>query len=70
MLDHDDEDDFVSDIVEEVCSSAVDIIYQKYLERQLVPYIVLQAKDAILQITEVCLFSLRTKIVQICQSII
>lgn len=53
MLDHDDGEDLVTDIVGALCSSALDIIYAKYLERQLVPYIVLQAKDAILQIVEV-----------------
>jgi hypothetical protein len=53
MLDHDEGDDFVYDIVEEVCSSAMDIIFQAYIRRQLIPYTVVQANDAILQIIEV-----------------
>ncbi len=53
MVDHDDGDEFIQDIVEEVCSSALDIIYQNYLQKQLIPYTVLQAKDALLQIIEV-----------------
>lgn len=52
MVDRDDADEYVLDIVEDVCSSALDIIYQNYIEKQLVPYTVSQAKDAILQIVE------------------
>ena len=52
MLDHDDNDDFVSDIIEDVCSSALDIIYKNYIDKQLIPFTVCQAKDAIVQIVE------------------
>ncbi|XP_064633974.1 uncharacterized protein C2orf81 homolog isoform X2 [Lineus longissimus] len=52
MLDKDDGDEFITDIVEDICSNAVSIIYDKYIERQLLPFTILQAKDAILQIIE------------------
>lgn len=52
MLDVDEGDDFIIDIVEDVCSTALDIIFSNYIENQLVPYTVLQAKDAIIQIIE------------------
>lgn len=52
VLDQDDSDDLASDIVRDICSSALDIIYQNYIQKQLVPYTVLQAKDAILQIIQ------------------
>ena len=53
MVEHDESDDFVEDIVDEICASALDIIYNSYLERQLVPYTISKAKDALLQIIEV-----------------
>ena len=52
MLEKDDSDDFISDIIEEVCSSALDKIYKDYLEKQLIPFTVCQARDAIVQIIE------------------
>ena len=55
MIEHDDGDDFLQGIVEEVCASAMDIIYQNYLQKQLIPFTVIQAKDAMLQIIEVIL---------------
>ncbi len=54
LNDHDDGDEFISDVVEEVCGAAMDIIYQNYIQKQLIPYTVAQAKDALLQIIEVC----------------
>jgi len=52
MVDRDDGDDFIFDLVEEVCESALGQIYQNYLQKQLVPFTVNQAKDALLQIIE------------------
>ena len=52
MLDRDDGEEFIHGIVEEVCSSAMDTIFQNYIQRQLIPYTVTQAKDALLQIIE------------------
>jgi hypothetical protein len=53
MLDRDDADDFIAEMLEEWYAKVDNIIYNKYIERQLVPYTVTQAKDAILQIIEV-----------------
>ena len=53
MVEHDDGDDFLRGIVEEVCAAAMDTVYQNYLQKQLIPFTVIQAKDAILQIIEV-----------------
>ena len=53
MLDADDGDDFIVDIVQSVCDSALDVIYKSYIQKQLIPYTVVLAKDAILQIIEV-----------------
>lgn len=52
MLERDDGEEFITDIIEEVCDSALDIIYKSYIDRQLIPYTVSQAKDAIVQIIE------------------
>lgn len=54
MLDHDDGDDFALEIVGEAVDNALAIIYKNYLDSQLIPYTVIQAKDALLQIIEVC----------------
>lgn len=48
MVDQDDGEDFVADIMEELMSSTMTIIYNKYIEMQLLPYTLSQAKDAIL----------------------
>ena len=53
MLDRDDADEFISEVLEEWYTEVDRIIYEKYIERQLVPYTITQAKDAILQIIEV-----------------
>ena len=52
MVDHDDNDDFITDIIGDVCSSALDIIHKNYIDKQLIPFTVCQAKDAIVQIIE------------------
>ncbi|XP_074648232.1 uncharacterized protein LOC141903807 isoform X2 [Tubulanus polymorphus] len=52
MLDRDDGDDFIGDMVEEVCDSAMKIIYDSYIQKQLLPFTITQAKEAILQIIE------------------
>ena len=53
MVDRDEGDDFIEDIVGEVCSSAMKIIYDNYIQKQLLPYTVSQARDALIQIIEV-----------------
>jgi len=53
MLERDDGDDFIAELIDELLENVDTIIYTKYIESQLVPYTVLQAKNAILQIIEV-----------------
>ncbi|XP_035671637.1 uncharacterized protein C2orf81 homolog isoform X1 [Branchiostoma floridae] len=52
LLDREDGEEFIMDCVEEVVNSAMDEIYRRYIQKQLLPYTVIQAKDAILQIIE------------------
>ncbi|KAF6035447.1 C2orf81 [Bugula neritina] len=52
MLELDDGEDFISDLVEETVSNALSIIYDKYIERQLLPYTISQAKEALLTIID------------------
>jgi len=57
MLDRDDGDDFIAELVDELLENVDKIIYANYIESRVIPYAVLQAKDAILQIIEVsCVF--------------
>ncbi|XP_071488028.1 uncharacterized protein [Diadema antillarum] len=52
MLDKEDGEDFIVDIVGNIVDSALNVIYNNYIEKQLYPYTVTQARDAILQIIE------------------
>ncbi|XP_067671114.1 uncharacterized protein C2orf81 homolog isoform X1 [Haliotis asinina] len=52
MLDKDGTEDFILDIVDEVVDSTMDMIYKSYIEKQLLPFTISQAKDAILQIID------------------
>lgn len=53
MLERDESDAFITDIVEEVYKLADKSIYEKYLERQSIPFTVMQLKDEFLQLVEV-----------------
>lgn len=53
MVEHDGGDEFVMDIVDEIMGCAMDKIYQGYIQKQLIPFTVCTAKEAILQIVEV-----------------
>ena len=53
MLDHDGSEDFIEDIVDDLIGLSLDKCFQLYLERQLLPFTVTQAKDYILSIIEV-----------------
>ena len=55
MLEHDDSDDFIAELLDELLENLDAVIYSKYLESQLVPFTVLHAKNAILEIIEVSL---------------
>lgn len=56
MIDRDIAEDFIHDIVDEILGSTGDTIYQLYIEKQLLPFTITQAKDAILQIIEVLFY--------------
>lgn len=53
MLELDDGEDFIGEVVDEVVSATLNIIYDKYIERQLLPYTISQAKEALLTIIDV-----------------
>ena len=53
MLDRDGSDEFVEEIVDDLIDQSLDRCFQLYLERQLLPFTVTQAKDYILSIVEV-----------------
>ena len=53
MLERDNAEDFIHDIVDEMLGNTMDGIFKIYIERQLLPFTITQAKDAILQIIEV-----------------
>lgn len=53
MLDKDGAEDFIEDIMEELVDTTMDKIYDIYLDKQLLPFTVTMAKDAILQIIDV-----------------
>jgi len=55
MLEREDGDDFIAELIDELLENVDSVIYAKYIESQLAPYTVLQAKNAILQIIEVSL---------------
>lgn len=59
MLDEETEEDFVSDILQEVVTSALDQIYYKIIEQRIIPYSVNAAKDLLLEIVEVCSYDLQ-----------
>ena len=53
MVDRDGAEDFVEDIVDDLIGTTLDKCYELYIERQLLPFTVTEAKDAILSIIEV-----------------
>ncbi|XP_041363879.1 uncharacterized protein C2orf81 homolog isoform X2 [Gigantopelta aegis] len=52
MLDHDNSEEFIIDMLDTVVENTMNIIYENYIEKQLLPFTITQAKDAILQIVE------------------
>lgn len=53
MLELDDGEDFAGELIDEVVANSLTIIYEKYIERQLLPYTISQAKEALLTIIDV-----------------
>jgi len=58
MLELDDGEDFVGELIDEALNETLDIIYKKYIDKQLLPYTVSQAKEAILTIIDVSQISI------------
>lgn len=58
MLDKDGSEDFIEDIMEELVDTTMDKIYDIYVDKQLLPFTVTMAKDAILQIIDVSFIGL------------
>lgn len=56
MLEFDDGDEFIGELVDEVVGKTLNIIYDKYIERQLLPYTISQAKEALLTIIDVSIY--------------
>ncbi|KAK6187467.1 hypothetical protein SNE40_005489 [Patella caerulea] len=52
MLEKESSEEFVLDIVDELVGKTMETIYGRYIERQILPFTITQAKDAILQIIE------------------
>ncbi|XP_072038918.1 uncharacterized protein [Amphiura filiformis] len=52
LLDKEDGEEYVIDVVGDIIDSAINVIYDNYIQKQLYPYTVMQARDAILQIIE------------------
>lgn len=52
MVDRDNAEEFIFDIVDEILGNTMEAIYKLYIERQLLPFTITLAKDAILQIIE------------------
>jgi len=55
MVERDDADDLGRALVDELMTAVDSIIYDEYLQRQLVPYTIHTALNHALQIVEVCL---------------
>ena len=53
MLDNDGSEEFIEDIVDSLIGQSLDKCFQLYIERQLLPFTVTEAKDYILSIVEV-----------------
>lgn len=52
MLDEETEEDFISDILQETVTSALDQIYYKIIEKQIIPYSVNAARELLLDVIE------------------
>jgi len=53
MLDKDGAEDYVDDIVDGLITATLDKCFGLYIDKQLIPFTVSQAKDAILTIIQV-----------------
>ena len=53
MLEIEDSQEFVWEIVEDVVANSIKIVYDKYIQRQTIPYTINEARKAILHILDV-----------------
>ena len=53
MVERDSSDEFIMDIMDELMEVTMTTIHKKYIERQLLPFTITQARDAIIEIIEV-----------------
>jgi len=52
MVERDSSDEFIMDIMDELMEVTMTTIHKKYIERQLLPFTITQARDAIIEIIE------------------
>ena len=60
MVDRDGSDDFVEDIVDDLVTVTLEKCFDLYISKQLLPFTVSEAKDAILSIIEVSVLTVLT----------
>ena len=53
MVGEEDGEEFVTDVVQDIVQATLDVIYEKYIQQQTLPYTVDAARELILQIVEV-----------------
>ena len=53
MVERDDEEEYIVGIVDEIVNSTLDSIYRRYIDKQVVPFTITKAKEAVLLLIEV-----------------
>jgi hypothetical protein len=53
MLEIDDSQEFIWELIDEVVDNSIKLIFEKYVEKQCIPYTINEAKKAILHIIDV-----------------
>ena len=53
MLETDDSQEFIWELIDEIVDNSIKIIFEKYIEKQCIPYTINEAKKAILHIIDV-----------------
>jgi len=54
MVEHDDADDFGRELVDELMANVDETSFDKYIERQLVPYTLHTVVNHVLDVVDVC----------------
>lgn len=60
VLEKEDGEEFVIDVVADIVDSAINVIYDNYIQKQLYPYVVDKSRELFLHIIEVKIFVLYT----------